>query len=182
MRANTWFTLLVAVGLVAVMTPVIVLAAGGSGTGFDAVVHGIESRYHTHATKIPFMGLISGIAGISTHDGVRGIHVAEIENLSEPVDGAELNALVEQHVGNGWQRMVRETSRNGDQTLIYMKPDGSRMGLLVVDLVGHEMNVVQVSVDPDHLKDEMGQFGRHHHEEDDSGASDGNRQESAESE
>ena len=163
MRSNTWFALLVAAGLAAVMTPMILLAAGGGG-GFDSVVHGIESRYHTHASRIPFMGLVSGIAGIATHGGVRGLHVAEIEHLDSPVDGAELNALVEERVGKGWQRMIRETSRDGEQqSLIYVKPDGSRMGLLVIDLDGREMDVVQVSVDPAHLDDDMGEFRPHHH-------------------
>ena len=134
MRSNTWFALLVAAGLAAVMTPMILLAAGGGGGGFDAVVHGIESRYGVHATRIPFMGLVSGIAGIATHGGVRGLHVAEIEHFDGPVDGAELNALVEERVGKGWQRMIRDTSKSGEETLIYVKPDGNRMGLLVVDL------------------------------------------------
>ena len=165
-RANIgWFPAFVLVGIAAVMTPMILLAAGGvGGGGFDSVVHGIESRYHGHTTRIPFMGILSGIAGIATHGGVRGLHVAEIENLDDQVDGAELNALVEQRVGKGWQRMIRETSRDGgEQSLIYVKPEGSRMGLLIVDLDGHEMNVVQVSVDPDHLDDDMGQFRPHHH-------------------
>jgi hypothetical protein len=167
MKDNRWYALLIPVGLAVVMTPMILLAASGNGGGFDAVVHGIESRYHAHATRIPFMTLISGIAGLSTHGGVRGLHVAAIENLEGPVDGAELNALVEQRVGQGWQRMIRETGRNGsnpnlDQTLIYVKPQGDRIGLLVVDLDGREMDVVQVSVDPNHIDDDMGHF-RHPH-------------------
>jgi hypothetical protein len=173
MRSNMRFAMLVAISLAAVMTPMILLAAGGGGGGFDSVVHGIESRYHAHVTRIPFMGLVSGIAGIATHGSVRGLHVAEIEHMDGPVDGAELNALVEERVGKGWQRMIRETGKNGDQTLIYVKPDGNRMGLLVVDLDGHEMDVVQVSVDPAHLDDDMGQFRPHHHKKThDSGASD----------
>lgn len=161
------FGVLAFTGIAAVMAPMIVLAAGGSGSGFDSIVHGIESRYHTRATRIPFMGLISCVAGISTHGGVRGLHVAEIENLQGPVDGAELNALVEKRVGEGWQRMIRETSRNANgasegQTLIYVHPDGERMGLLIVDLDGREMNVVQVTVNPDHLDDDLGQFRPHH--------------------
>ena len=163
MRDNRWYALLIPVGLAIVMTPMILLAASGSGTGFDAVVHGIEGRYHAHANRIPFMMLISGIAGIATHGGVHGLHIAEIENLQGPVDGKELNDLVEQRVGKGWQRMILETSRDSnDQTLIYVKPEGERMGLLVVDLSGHEMDVVQVSVDPNHIDDDMGQF-RHPH-------------------
>jgi hypothetical protein len=170
------------VGLAAVMTPMILLAAGGGGTGFDAVVHGIESRYGVRATRIPFMGLISGIAGISTHGGVRGLHVAEIEHLQGAVDGAEFNSLVEERVGKGWQRMIRETSKDGDQTLIYVKPEGERMGLLIVDRDSHEINVVQVSVDPDHLDDDLGQFRHHRHRDHDSDASDGPTQDSGESE
>jgi hypothetical protein len=183
MRSNTWFALLIPVGLAAVMTPAILLAAGGGGGGFDAIVHGIESRYHARATRVPFMGLVSGIAGIATHGGVRGLHVAEIEHLEGPVDGAELNSLVQERVGKGWQRMIRETSRDGDQqSLIYVKPEGSRMGLLVVDLDGHEMNVVQVSVDPDHLDDDMGQFRHHHHKQPDSDTPDSKSQDASASE
>jgi hypothetical protein len=182
MKDNRWYALLIPAGLAAVMTPMILLAAGG-GSGFDAVVHGIESRYHAHATRIPFMTLISGIAGIASHGGVRGLHVAEIENLEGPVDGAELNALVDQRVGHGWQRMIRETSRNGsEQTLIYVKPEGDRMGLLVVDLDGHEMDVVQVSVDPNHIDDDMGQFRHPHSHAKDQGDVDSAKQDDKESE
>lgn len=183
MRSNIGFGLMLPVGLAAVMTPMILLAAGGGGgTGFDAVVHGIESRYGVRATRIPFMGLISGIAGISTHGGVRGLHVAEIEHLEGPVDGAEFNSLVEERVGKGWQRMIRETGKDGDQTLIYVKPEGGRMGLLIVDRDSHEINVIQVSVDPDHLDDDMGQFRHPHHKWHGSDSSDEDKPDSGESE
>ena len=160
-------------GLAAVMTPAILLAASGSGQGFDAIVHEIESRYHAHATRIPFMGLMSGIAGISTHGGVHGLHVAEFENFhggeDGAVDGDELKALVEQHAGEGWSRMIRETSRNGnEQTLIYIRPEGKQIGMLVVDLDHHNLDVVQISLNPDRLLDEARErSGRHHHEDSD---------------
>jgi hypothetical protein len=175
-RKSGWWTVaLIPVGLAAVMTPAILLAAGGHGDwsgghGFDAVVHGIESRYGVHATRIPFMGLISGIAGISTHGGVHNLHVAEFENFPGPVDGDELNDLVANRVGEGWMRMIRETSRGGgDQTLIYIRPEGDRIGMLVVERDEHEMNVVQISVNPDKLDDEISHH-RHGHDLD---ASDG---------
>jgi hypothetical protein len=183
MRQSRWYPLLIPAGLAAVMAPAIMLAAGGSGVGFDAVVHGIESRYHVRATRIPFMSLISGIAGISTHGGVRGLHLAEIEHLEGPVDGAELTALVEQRVGHDWRRMIRETTRSGaEQTLIYVKPEGNRMGLLVVELDRHEMNLVQVSVDPNHLDDDIGHYRHPHHNGKDSGNSDSDKQNDSESE
>ena len=41
---------------VALLVPVAVLAGGGQ-VGFDGVVNTLESRYHAHATRIPFLGL-----------------------------------------------------------------------------------------------------------------------------
>lgn len=163
---QAWFPVAMGVGVAAVMTPAILLAmGGGAGGGFDPVVRSIESRYHVHANKIPFMGLISGIAHIATHGGVGGLHVAEIEHFDQEVDGAELNKIVEQHVGKGWQRMIRETSNGGgEQTLIFTKPQGERMAMLIIDLDGHEMDVVQVSVDPRHIDDDMSPFHHRHHQ------------------
>ena len=165
--ATWWSGALVLGAVVAVMTPAILLAASGGGmgagfgTGFDSVLSGIESRYNVRATKIPFMGLVSMIAGHATKGGVKGLHVAEIENFKGHVDGAELNAIVAERVGPGWKRMVRETSRTGDeQSLIYVKPEGSRIGMLVVDLDHHELDLVQMSLDPNKLSEEI---MNHHH-------------------
>lgn len=141
-----------------VVVPWVALAAGGEG-GFDGVVSSIEGRYHVQATRIPFMGLASLVAGTATHGGVSGVQVAEFEHFSAPVDGEELNRMVEQKLGQGWERMIRETSRHGnEQTLIFAHPEGKRMGLFILDLDGNEMDVVEVSVDPQQLKDTVGKY------------------------
>jgi hypothetical protein len=147
-----------AVCAVALAVPCVVMAGGGGG-GFDGVVSSIEGRYHAHATRIPFMGLMSLVAWKSTHGGVSGVHVAEFEHFAGPVDGDELNGMVEEKLGQGWSRIVRDTSRHGgEQTLIFARPDGNRMGLFVLDLDGAELDVVQVSVDPDHLNETIGKY------------------------
>jgi hypothetical protein len=151
----------------AIIVPWVARAAGAEG-GFDGVVNSIESRYHVHASRIPFLGVISFISRKATHEGVGNLHIAEFEHFSAEVDGDDLNRLVEEKLGSGWERIIRETSRSGgEQTLIFMRPEGARMGLFVLDLDGHEMDVVQVSVDPDHLNDSIGHYEHHHH--DDSG-------------
>jgi hypothetical protein len=156
--------LLIPVCFVALAVPVVVLASGAEG-GFDGVVSSIESRYHVHAQRIPFLGLISFISHKATNGGVNGMHVAEIENFDADVDGEELNKMVEQKLGAEWERVIRETSRKGNsQTLVYMHPDGARMGLFVLDLDGREMNVVQVSVDPKHLNESIGKYEHHGHD------------------
>jgi hypothetical protein len=145
----------------ALLVPVAVLA--GNGAGFDGVVGTIESRYHAHATRIPFMGLISLIARKGTHEGVANLHVADFESFPADVDGGELNQIVEEKLGPEWERVIRETSRHGgEQTLIFMRPEGDRMGLFILDKDQSELNVVQVSVDPAHIDDDINRYSHHH--------------------
>lgn len=143
-------------------TVVLLVAMAPRENGFDGVVRSIESRYHAHATQIPMTGLISMMALGATHGGVGDVHVAQFEHFTRRIDGDELNRMVGKRLGPRWDRMIRETSRNGsEQTLIFSRPEGSRMGLFVVDLDGHELDVVQVSVDPDHLNQSIAQYEGH---------------------
>ena len=166
MMKHLW---LIPIAFVSMAVPITVLAGSGEG-GFDSVVDSIESRYHVHATRIPFLGLISLISRKATGGGVGGIHVAEFDNFTEPVDGAELNRMVEEKLGPSWELMIRETRRKGnEQTLIFIHPEGKQMGMFVLDLNGHELDVVQVSVDPDHLNQKVGQYEHHHRDQEDGG-------------
>jgi len=158
--------ILIPICFLALAVPVVVLASGAQG-GFDSVVSSIETRYHVHAQRIPFLGLISFLSHKATEGGVSGVHVAEIEDFHADVNGEELNGLVQQKLGEGWERVIRETSRKGgSQTLIFMHPEGKRMGMFVLDLDGHEMDVVQVSVDPNHLNESIGKYEHHQHHAD----------------
>lgn len=156
MKLWIWLPLCMVVAVVSLV------AMAPRRAGFEGVVGSIESRYHVHATQIPMMGLVSVMALGATHGGVGDVHVAQFEHFSGPVDGDELNRMVEEKLGHGWDRMIRETSRKGgEQTLIFSRPEGARMGLFVVDLDGHELDVVQVSVDPDHLNQSIVQYQHH---------------------
>jgi hypothetical protein len=160
MRRLWW----IPIAVVALLVPVVVLAGSGEGS-FDSVVHSIENRYHVQATRIPFMGVVSAIAQAASQNGVGNMRVAEFESFTGPVDGDELNRLVVEKLGAGWTRMIRETSRGGkEQTLIFAHPEGDRMGLFVVDIDGKELDVVELSVDPRHLKDSIDHY-EHHQDE-----------------
>jgi hypothetical protein len=149
-----------------IVVPWIAHAAGGGG-GFDGVVSSIEHDYHVHATRIPCMGLASLAAGVATHGGVAGVHVAEFEQFDKTADGEELNRMVEEKLGQGWSRIIRDTSRHGhEQTLIFARRDGKRMGLFILDLDGSEMDVVQVSVDPDNLNKTIAKYDHNDRDQD----------------
>ena len=150
---------------VALAVPVVMLASRVQGN-FDRVVNTIESRYHVHAQRIPFLGFISFVSHRASGEGASGLHVAEIEDFHANVDGDELNNLVTEKLGMGWERIIRETSRkSNEQTLIFMHPEGRKMGLFIVDLDGGEMDLVQLSVDPNHLNESIGKY-EHHHDDD----------------
>jgi hypothetical protein len=157
MRRLWWIPIV----FLALLVPAAVLAGSGEG-GFEGVVSSIESRYHVRATRIPFLGLVSMVSKKATHGGVSSLHVAEFESFTEPVDGEELNRMVEEKLGPGWERIIRQTSRKGnEQTLIFIHPEGDRMGLFVLDKNGNEMDVVQISVDPEHLNEKIDHYGHH---------------------
>jgi len=154
------------IGLAALLVPVTVLAAGGD-SGFEGIVHSIESTYHVRATRIPFLGLVSLISRKATHGGVSSLHLAEFESFPDAVDGDELNLMVEEKLGPGWERIIRETSKKGtQQTLIFIHPEGNRMGLFVLNKDGAEMDVVQVSIDPDHLNENLDHYSHQRGEKD----------------
>lgn len=156
MRIWLWLPL----GTLALVVSLVAMAP--RETGFNAVVGSIENRYHAHATQIPMTSLLSVMALGATHGGVGDVHVAEFEHFSAPLDGDELNRMVGERLGPGWDRMIRETSRNGsEQTLIFSRPEGGRMGLFVVDFDGHDLDVVQVSVNPDRLNESIAQYEHH---------------------
>jgi hypothetical protein len=158
---------IVPVACVALLLPVSMLATSGD-TCFDAVVHSVESRYHARATRVPFMGLVSAITRGATKNGVGGMRVADIDDISEPVDGAELNRLVAEKLGPGWERMIRDSSHN-ELSLIFVHPNGPRAGVFIVALDGREVSLVEFSVDPSHLQESLDQHTRHHHENADNG-------------
>ena len=48
-----------------------------------------------------------------------------------------------------------------EQTLIFSHPEGKRMGLFILDLDGTDLDVVQVSVDPDRLNETILKYKHH---------------------
>jgi hypothetical protein len=158
MNRRFWLPLGCAVLSVVVLVPWVVRAVAAEG-GFDGVVSSVEREYHVRASRIPFMNLVSLIAGKATRGGVGRLHIAEFEHFTRPADGEDLNRIVEEKLGQGWSRITRSTNHHSnEQTLVFARGEGNRMGLFILDFDGNEMDVVQVSVDPDRLNETIGKY------------------------
>jgi len=122
---------------------------------FNSVVSAVDHKYSVHAQRIPMMTLVSIFASLKTHGGVRGLRVAQFDNV-RGMDGKDLYPLLRSRLGNEWQPFVTEVgggqNRGGDQSVILVRPDGSSMGMMIadydhgeLDLVGMEMNGAALS-------------------------------------
>ena len=165
-RAYGWMAaggavLMVAAFVLAATPRGAVMAASEDVRSFDGMKLAVETRWHGHDQHIPMQWLMSGVAGLYTHGGVSRMRIAEIDHLPSRIDGADLEAMATAEMGAGWQRIVRETSREAnEQSLIYMKPEGTRLAMMVVDFDNGEMDIVQLAIQPDQLSRQIRRWER----------------------
>lgn len=149
--------ILATVGVAALVIPPIVFAplhAAEPGHDFDAVVSAVEQHYSTHAERVPMMGFVSFCAHVWTVGGVKGMHIAEFDNLpqSASADPAQLERLVTDTLGSDWQRMVTSRDANGSVSLIFVQPDGNAMRMLIADYDHGELDLVRVEVNAERME------------------------------
>ncbi len=124
-----------------------VAGCASSGHDFDAVVSAVQARYPAHVQRVPLMGLVSFCARVVTGDGVKGMRIAEFENFRKAPDPEQLEHLVSETLGSGWQRFVTERQHNGEASLIFTQPDGRAMRLMIADYDNGELDLVRIEVD-----------------------------------
>jgi hypothetical protein len=79
------------------------------------------------------------------------MHIAEIENLDR-ADSQELFSLVQTRLGPEWQPIVTDRSQRNQSgsaglSVIFARPDGRMMQLLIADYENGELNLVRMGVD-----------------------------------
>jgi hypothetical protein len=144
-------------------------SASGRDKEFGVLVHYVESHYHVHRQYRFLLSFASLAVKIAHPEGVKGMKLAlwENEKIQANSDADDFPDVVKAGLAEGWQPMVRVWSRrNGERTVIFAKPDGKDMKLLVATVDREEAVVVQVKIDPDKLSgyiDEWSHEGRHEH-------------------
>lgn len=119
---------------------------------FDSVVAGVEQRSGVHAQQVPLMGFVSLCAWVKTHGGVWGMRIAEFDNLVGKLDSADLASLVRSRLDSTWQPVVVERDRDGaEQTVIFVRPNGRAMRMLVADYDHGELDLVRMELNGSQL-------------------------------
>jgi len=147
------------------------LAVAGDNE-FRGVVHAIEGTYGVHHTHIPLLGAMMFFARPA---GVGGIKLAVFENFEMPAEAADFSRVVESTLGPDWHPFVRVRSRSdGETTLIYTNPSGSRMRMMIVNLEPSEATVVELNLSERAIRHWLkepgeeadGESGHHRHHDD----------------
>jgi hypothetical protein len=124
----------------------------GADFNFNHLVSNIENRYQIRHQHIPFMGFASFCAHIATGGGVRGLHIADFEEIGSRIPSDDFDSFVHSQLGDTWSVIVRSHERaTNEDTIIYARTDGNRFVLLIADLENGELSLVKVGVDAEHL-------------------------------
>jgi len=148
-------------------------SARGGDKEFGVLVHYVESHYHAHRSHRFLLGFASFAVKIVHPYGVKGMKLALWENQNFPSHSkidSDFPAVVRAGLADGWQPMVQVRSRrDGERTVIFAKPDGKNMKLLVATVENDEAVVLQVKINPDKLSECIDRWSRkdaHQHHDD----------------
>lgn len=147
--------------LIAVSVP---QSARAGDKEFGLLVHYVESHYHAHRSYRFLLGFASLAVNVARPYGVKGMKLALWENQnfsSNSKIDSDFPAVVRAGLADGWQPMVRVWSRrDGERTVIFAKPDGKNMKLLVATVESDEAVVLQMKIDPDKLSECIDRWSR----------------------
>jgi hypothetical protein len=145
-------TLAVSATLVAVLAAIPIAALASSPHDFEAVITAVEHRYSAHVERVPMMGFVNFCAWVATGGGVKGMRVAEFDNLPEAPDSDELQKLVRDSLGPNWEPFVTSREANGEVSVIYVQPVGGSMRMMIADYQSHELDLIRIEVNSDRLR------------------------------
>lgn len=142
-------------------------AAFGSDD-FKSVVKAVETTYGIHHKHIPMMGVA---LKFSPDHEARSMKLAIFEGGPMRGNLANLEKLVSSNLGPDWSPFVRVWSRRDrESVVIYAKPSGSGMRLMVTCLDQDESVIMSVDVNEKALRDWIdepaGMVHRTRHDED----------------
>ena len=119
---------------------------------FDGLVSELAHSHDAHPTHIPMMSFVSLCARFATHGGVKGLRVAEFDNVKATRDASELSSLVRNHLGPEWQPFISEHDTQGkSQSIIFVREKGDALRMMIAAYDHGELDVVRMELSGDSL-------------------------------
>jgi VWFA-related protein len=127
------------------------LTAYAQKKGFDGIVQHLENKYGARRTRIPFIGVANFFIKIIRPAGVKSFKLAVFEDFNSRPAGGSFENELRSLMPKDWKPFVRVSSRagNGEQVIIYVKPDGKDLQMMTVVLEPGEAVVMEVNLNPD---------------------------------
>lgn len=122
-----------------------------STDGFNAAVSAVELQYHAQPQGIPLQWFASLCATISTGGGVRHMRIADFPNVSGLTSPDDLAALLSTRLTGPWHRMVLSRDGAHDFSLIYVRPEGRSMRMLIASYDHGELDIVRMDLNGQRL-------------------------------
>jgi hypothetical protein len=141
----------VAVVVVALIAALPVHAWLASNDGFNEAVSSIEQQYHAQPENIPLSWFAGLCAAISTGGGVRHMRIAEFNQIHGVNSPEALAALLGGHLSPAWHRMVFSRDNAEDFSLIYARPEGHAIRMLVASYDHGELDLIRMDLNGQRL-------------------------------
>ena len=123
---------------------------------FARIARALDSELGSR-TWIPFLGLGRFIVKAIHPNGVHDFQLAVFENHRRDVDPMALEALMREGAGKGFSQLVRvRSNRSGENVLVYAKPRGRYIEMLVLAHEKRETVFVRVVADAKVVAREFG--------------------------
>jgi hypothetical protein len=138
---------------IALFTLVLCLSPGLLWAGsrdFEQVVKSFELHYQCKRMQVPLWGFVKPMFEMAPKAGTKALDVAIFEDQdfsSFNTNGFE--GIIEKTLDSGWQPMIRvESRRDGEQTHIYAKPEGTSLRLMILTLERGEAVIMEARLSP----------------------------------
>jgi len=139
---------------IAAVLVLLTLAAAPMRADFDGIVRAVSRTRGLHRVDIPMLGLARFAVWIVHPKGVHDFQLATFEG-SGTIDGETARAILNAE-GSGFTPIVHARSnRTGEWSLIYAKPGGRTVEMIVVSHDKSETVVVRAVVDVDTFTKEI---------------------------
>jgi hypothetical protein len=132
---------------------VMVSTVRANDTEYDAVVKHLKARYQAKKQRIPFLGLARFAVKLVKPAGVKSFDITIFEDLKfdSPERGRDLKSALPGLFTAEWIPLVRMSSINSDQFLVYARETGKDIKLIIVRVEADQATVIRAKIDPETL-------------------------------